>query len=382
MATTADVVVIGGGVIGVSIAYALAGQRQRTFLVEKGQPGQEASAAAAGILAVASGRSKRGPMYQLKRASQELYPAFVRELEERTGIDIEYQTAGVLDLIRTDEDEKKYRKLYELRQEQGHAASWLTAEEVRRLEPSLAPDVRGAVHFPGDHHLHNGKLAEAWARAAVQRGVTVLAGTTVNEARLSHGRVTEVRIGDEWVGVGTVVIAAGAWSRQVGALFGLTIPVEPAKGQMIAVYAPQLRSVISWGEHYLVPRKDGEVIIGSSVEFVGYNKDVTLEMLQAFIHRSTTLVPAISKVPLRRFWAGLRPYSPTRRPILGRAPGVDNLVLATGHHRNGIVLAPITGRLICELITTGHPSLSLEPFGFPREPLPPPGPDESPDEAD
>jgi glycine oxidase len=381
MAKTTDVVVIGGGVIGLSIAYALA-EQQRTILVEKHQPGQEASAAAAGILAVASGRSKRGPMYQLKRASQELYPALVRELEERTGIDIEYQTVGVLDLIRTDEDEKKYRKLYDLRRQQGHPAIWLTAEEVRRLEPSLASDVRGAVHFPGDHHLHNGKLAEAWAQAAVQRGVTLLTGTTVTEARLSQGRVTAVRIGEEWVGVGTVVIAAGAWSRQVGAVFGLTIPVEPAKGQMIAVRAPQVRYVISWGEHYLVPRKNGEVIIGSSVEFLGYNKDVTLATLQMFIHRSATLVPGISQAPLSRFWAGLRPYSPTRRPILARAPGVDNIVLATGHHRNGIVLAPITGKLICELITTGHPSLSLEPFAFPHEPSPPPGPDESPDEAD
>src|SRR5919109_5617412 len=134
MTKTTDVVVIGGGVIGSAIAWNLAEQKQQTLLVEKNQPGQEASAAAAGILAVASGRSKRGPMYQLKRASQELYPALIRELEDRTGIDIEYQTVGVLDLIRTDEDEKKYRKLYELRLEQGHPASWLSADDVRRLE--------------------------------------------------------------------------------------------------------------------------------------------------------------------------------------------------------------------------------------------------------
>jgi glycine oxidase len=382
MTKTVDVVVIGGGVIGSSIAYALAAKQQQTILVEKNQPGQEASAAAAGLLAVASGRSKRGPMYQLKRASQELYPALVRELEERTGIDIEYQTVGVLDLIRTDEDEKKYRKLYELRQEQGHPATWLSAEEVQRLEPALTTDVRGAVHFSGDHHLHNGKLAEAWAQAAAQQGVIMHTGTTVSEARLSNGKVSEVRIGNDWVSVGTVVIAAGSWSRQVGEVFGLTIPVEPAKGQMIAIRTTRLRHVISWGEHYLVPRKNGEVIAGSSVEFTGHNKDVTLEAIHTFITRSEALVPGISKSPLSRFWAGLRPYSPTRRPILCHAPGLENVILATGHHRNGIVLAPITGQLICELITTGQPSFSLEPFGLPREPLPPPGPDESPDEAD
>lgn len=382
MTNTFDVVVIGGGVIGASIAYTLAERQLQTLLVEKNQPGQEASAAAGGILAVASGRSKRGPMYQLKRASQELYPALIRELEDRTGIDLEYQTVGVLDLIRTDEDEKKYRRLYELRQEQGHPATWLSAAETRRLEPALTADLRGAVHFSGDHHLHNGKLAEAWVKAAVQRGVILQTGVVVNEARMAGGKVVAVRVGDDWISVGTVVIAAGSWSRQVGQVFGLTIPIEPAKGQMIAVRTTQLRHVISWDEHYLVPRKNGEVIMGSTVEFVGHNKDVTLEAIQAFIQRSEALLPGISKAPLSRFWAGLRPYSPTRRPILCRAPGLDNVIIATGHHRNGIVLAPITGQLIGELITTGQTSLSLEPFGLPREPLPPPGPDESPDEAD
>lgn len=382
MTRTADVVVIGGGVIGSAIAWNLTAQKQQVILVEKNQPGQEASAAAAGILAVASGRSKRGPMYQLKRAGQELYPALIQELEERTGIDIEYQTVGVLDLVRTDADEKKYRQLYELRREQGYAATWLTAEEVQRLEPTLTTDLRGAVHFSDDHHLHNGKLAEAWAKAVAQRGGSVQAGVTVNEARIENGKVTAVRIGEEWVQTGAVVIAAGSWSRQVGDIFGLTIPVTPAKGQIITVCSTQVRHVVSWSDHYLAPRKNGEIVIGSTVEFVGHNKDVTLETVQQLISRSADLAPSIGKAPLSRFWAGLRPYSPSRRPILCRAPGLANVILATGHHRNGIVAAPITGKLICELIMTGQTSISLEPFALPREPLPPPPADESPDEAD
>jgi glycine oxidase len=288
----------------------------------------------------------------------------------------------VLDLIRTDADEKKYRQLYELRQEQGYSATWLSAEEVRRLEPGLTGDVRGAVHFTDDHHANNEKLAEAWAKAVVLRGAMLRTDVTVNEVRASGTTVTAVRVGNEWVNVKTVVIAAGSWSRQVGAVFGLNIPVEPAKGQMLAIRAPQIRHVISWNDHYLVPRKNGEVIVGSTVEFVGHNKDVTLETIQLLITRSEALVPGISKAPLSRFWAGLRPYSPTRRPILCRAPGLENVIIATGHHRNGIVLAPITGKLICELITTGQPSMSLEPFDLPLEPLPPPPADESPDEAD
>jgi glycine oxidase len=382
MTRTADVVVIGGGVIGLSIAWNLAKQQQRTILVEKNQPGQEASSAAAGILAVASGRSKRGPMYQLKRASQALFPALVAELEEQSGVDIEYQTAGVLDLIRTDTDEKKYRQLSELRREQGYSATWLSAEEVRRLEPELTTDLRGAVHFVDDHHLHNGQLANAWATAAARLGVSVQTGTTVNEARIASGKVEAVRIGEEWVSANTIVIAAGSWSQQVGEIFGLPIPVQPAKGQMLTVRSTQVRHVIAWNDHYLVPRKSGEIVMGSTVEFIGHNKDVTLETVRTLIDRSMDLVPAVRTAPLSRFWAGLRPYSPTRRPILCRAPGLDNVILATGHHRNGIVLAPITGQLMCELITTGTTSMSLEPFAFPREPAAPTPAGESPDEAD
>ena len=382
MTRTADVVVIGGGVIGSAIAWNLAAQQQQTILVEKNQPGKEASSAAAGILAVASGRSHRGPMYQLKSVSQKLYPALVQELEERTGIDIEYQRTGVLDLIRTDADEKKYRQLYDLRREQGYAATWLSTEEARRFEPALTTDIRGAVHFSDDHHLNNEHLAEAWAQAAAQRGATVQTGVTVNEAHITNGKVTAVRIGEEWVNTNTVVIAAGSWSQEVGAIFGLAIPIQPAKGQMLTVRFPHVRHVISWSDHYLVPRKNGEVVIGSTVEFVGHNKEVTLETIRALIERSVDLVPTVRTAPLNRFWAGLRPYSPTRRPILDRAPGLDNVILATGHHRNGIVLAPITGQLICELITTGKTSMSLEPFAFPREPVPPAPADESPDEAD
>ncbi len=367
--TDIDVVVIGGGVIGTSVAYHLAGQNVRTLLVEKNTPGQEASSAAAGMLAGTGAGSKRGPMYQLKQASQALYPAIIRELEECTGIDIECQTPGIFEIILTEADEKKQRRLYEVRFEQGHAVSWLSAEEARRREPSLTPGVRAAVHFAGDYHLHTGKLAEAWVQAAQQRGVTLHTGKTVTEVRINAGRVSQVRIGDEWVSTNTVVIAAGSWSAQVGEVFGLTIPIQPAKGQMLAVRTTQLRHVISSGDHYLVPRKNGEVIIGSTIEFIGYNKDVTLEAVQLLAAWADTIVPGISKAPFSRFWAGLRPYSPTQRPILRRAPGLDNVVLATGHHRNGILLAPITGQLISELITTGQPSQSLEPFGLQAEPV-------------
>ena len=137
---------------------------------------------------------------------------------------------------------------------------------------------------------------------------------------------------------------------------------------MLALRTDQLRHVISSGDRYLVPRKNGELILGSTVEFNGYGKDVTVEAMRNLAEWAVRMVPGIGQAPLSRFWAGLRPYSPTRRPILGRVPGLDNVVLATGHHRNGILLAPISGQLISELITTGRTSLSLEPFGLSPEP--------------
>lgn len=368
MARTRDVVVIGGGVIGVSVAYHLAGHNIRVCLVDKQQPGREASAAAAGILAATSGGSKTGPMYQLKSASHALYPAIIRELEERTGIDIEYQTPGLLEILLTEADEQRYRRMYELRREQGHTVSWLSAQAVRRREPGLTPALRAAVHFAADHHLHNGKLAQAWTQAARQRGVSLQTGTTVNEVRIRNGRVGEIRVGNDWLSADTVVLAAGAWSGHVGDLFGLRIPVRPAKGQMLALRTDQLRHVISSGDRYLVPRKNGELILGSTVEFNGYGKDVTVEAVRNLAEWAVRMVPGIGQAPLSRCWAGLRPYSPTRRPILGRVPGLDNVVLATGHHRNGILLAPISGQLISELVTTGRTSLSLEPFGLSPEP--------------
>lgn len=382
MASTTDVVVIGGGIIGISVAYHLARQNVRTLLVEKNTLGQEASSAAAGMLTATSAGSRRGPMYQLKSASQALYPGLIRELEERSGIDIECQTPGIFEILLTEVGEKRYRRLYELRDQQGHAVSWLSAEEARRREPRLTPTLRAAVHFADDHHLHNGKLVDAWTQAAQQCGVTLRTGTTIHEVRITNRRVSQVRIGDEWVSADTVVIAAGSWSAHVGEVFRVTIPIQPAKGQMLSIRTDQLQHVISCDDHYLVPRKNGEVIIGSTIEFIGHNKGVTLSAVQLLAEWADTIVPGISQAPLSRFWAGLRPYSPTRRPILCRAPGLDNLVLATGHHRNGILLAPITGQLISELITTGQTSQSLEPFGLPAEPVRLPEAGEALGEAD
>ncbi len=365
MSQTTDVLVIGGGVIGCSVAYFLARAGVKALIVERGEPGREASEAAAGVLAVASGRSKRGPAYELKRASLEMFPSLVEELQELTGIDVEYYPWGLLSLILTEEDEKRLRSLYELRKEQGLPAQWLSPEEVWREEPKLTRSLRGAVLFSGDHHIHNAAFTQALARGAQKLGATLLCGQGVQGVQKKGERITKVRLDQEEVSFSQVVLAAGAWSGEVGKVLGLPLPVQPAKGQMLSCRAGFLRHVIAWQDVYLVPRKGEETLVGSTVEFVGFDKEVTLEALKNLIHQAQTLAPEVGQSSLLRAWAGLRPYSPTRRPILCRAPELPNVLLATGHHRNGILLAPITGKLIAELITTGAPSLSLKPFGLP-----------------
>ncbi|MBI3304468.1 MAG: glycine oxidase ThiO [Deltaproteobacteria bacterium] len=364
MVETADVVVVGGGIIGCAIAYYLAREKVRTVVIDKGQPGHEASSAAGGFLAVASGSQRRGPTFELKRASLALYEPLVQELKEQTGIDSEYLRYGLLELIRSDEDGERLRALYNLRREQGLPAEWLSAEDVWKLEPKLTREIRGAAFFPGDPHLNNTKLTQTLAVGAQKLGVEFLAGRAVTEIKKEGSRVVAVSAEGEEVKGEKVIIAAGSWSGKVGKLFGLTIPVEPAKGQMMTCRADFLHHLVSWGDHYLVPRLNGEVLIGATVEFVGFNKEVTLEAVRDFLEKTAEIMPALVKRPLGRAWAGLRPYSATGRPIIGPAPGLDNVILATGHFRDGILLAPITGKLIAELITSGTPSLSLEPFGL------------------
>ncbi len=359
----ADVVVIGGGIVGGAIAYFLAKEKVRIVVVDRNQPGQEASAAAGGFLAVASGSPLRGPTFELKRASLKLYEPLVQELKEFTGIDAEYLKYGRMELIRTEEDEKRLRPLYELRQKQGFPVERLSVEEAGKLEPELTRHLQGAVFFPSDPHLNNVRLTQAFLVGAQKLGVEFVVGRAVTGVQKEGSRVVAIDAEGEEVRGDRFVIAAGSWSGKVGELFGLQIPVEPAKGQMLTCRADFLHHIISWDDHYLVPRLRGEVLIGSTVEFVGFNKEVTLEAIRGFMEKTLALVPKLGERPLGRVWAGLRPYSATGRPILGPAPGLDNVILATGHFRDGILLAPITAKLVSELITTGRPSLPLEPFG-------------------
>jgi glycine oxidase len=249
-------------------------------------------------------------------------------------------------------------------------AEWLPASAARGLEPGLPSTVLGAGWFPEDHHVNNTAVTQALGSAAVRLGAEVRTGVEATGLLVAGHRVTGVRTADGRVEAGTVVLAAGAWSCDFEKAAGVPLPVVPAKGQIVVarLAAPAVRHVV-YGEVYVIPRTSGEHILGSTVEYVGYDKRVTVEGLAGILGEATTLVPALREAEMAASWGCLRPATPDALPMIGLLPGRPGLLIATGHFRNGILLAPITGQIVADLVTTGRSRVPLDPFR-PDRPFP------------
>lgn len=363
MARTGDVVVVGGGVIGCAIAYELAKAGLRVTLVERGTPGCEASSAGAGMLAPQSENAALGPMLTLGLASKALYPDLALELRERTGLDVEYETGGDLHCFLDEGDEAVGRAAFAWQREAGFKAELLGRADALALEPDLSPEVRGALFLPEDHWVNNPRLVTALAHAAALEGVTFARGEVGTILR-SKDRVTGVSVGGETLRAALVILAAGAWSGQLAATAGLRLSVGPVRGQIVCLEGIPRRHhhLLHARNHYVVPRVNGEILLGASMEWVGFTKQVTAKVARAILDDALRLVPSLGQLPIKATWAGFRPWAPDERPIIGPWPGLEGLVLATGHFRNGILLAPVTARLVRELLVEGKPSLDLTPF--------------------
>ncbi len=363
-----DVVIVGAGVIGCAIADALAAAGAgRILVVDRGQPGGEASNAAAGLLSVASSRAPGGALFDLQRASVLLFPELARALRDRTAIDVEYREAGLLDLAFTDTEARALTKLVARRTAQGFAAEIVGARAALDLEPGLSASVQSAALFPGDRSINPVRMVEALYASARGRGVEFRFGAPVTAIDSAGSKVRAIAAGGERVPLGRLVIAAGVWSRDVGAMLRVPVPVRPDKGEMAALRAAtSIRYNLSWNEGYLVPRNDGEIVVGSTSERGSFDKSVSASALALLLRRAAHMVPGLAGATLARTWAGLRPCSTIRRPVIGPVPGYENVVLATGHHRAGIMLAPITAQLVTELMVQGATTISLEPFSYRR----------------
>ncbi|HTG87521.1 MAG TPA: glycine oxidase ThiO [Pyrinomonadaceae bacterium] len=363
-----DVVVIGGGVIGLTIARALAHRGAGEIcLIERASLGHEASFAAAGMLAPQAEANSQDDFFRLACQSRDLYPDFASSLHDETGIDVELDTTGTLYIALTYHDLVEIEKRYEWQTAAGLEVEKLTASQALQLEPCLSQSVRGALRFPRDLQVENRRLLSALANSVAKLGVTVLSGTTVESVKIERDEVRGVHTLRGFISCPNVVVAAGTWSS----LLKLSQPsekrammVDPVRGQMISFDArPQLtRHVIYSPRGYIVPRRDGRLLAGSTSEHAGFAKQVTAGGISAILQHAQEISPSVSALPIVDTWAGLRPRAPDSLPVLGPCDEIGGLFYATGHYRNGILLAPVTGDLIAEAVVTGVSSPLLGPF--------------------
>jgi glycine oxidase len=360
---SAEVVVIGGGVIGLTVARALVQRGLRdVHLIERSALGAESSFAAGGMLAPQTEANGRDDFFELACQSRDLYSNFAAALREETGIDVELDTTGTLYLAFTATDLDEIEKRYAWQIQAGLVVEKLTTSAARELEPCVAESVLGALRFPQDIQVENRRLLNALVNSVAKLRVGIYTDTSVESVITERGRIKGIRTSRGIVNCRNVVVAAVTWSSTIQN--SNTPPIEPVRGQMICLDAkPQLtRHVIFSPRGYLVPRQDGRLLAGSTSENAGFTKQVTAGGISAILANAHEISPAVAHLPIVDTWSGLRPRAPDGLPVLGPCDEIDGLFYATGHYRNGILLAPVTGELIAEAVVAGHISSLLAAF--------------------
>ncbi|MFD0543587.1 glycine oxidase ThiO [Streptomyces mexicanus] len=368
---TSDVLVVGGGIIGLVTAWRAAQRGLTTALVDP-EPGGGAAQVAAGMLAaVTELHYGEQTLLGLNLASARRYPDFAAELTELTGHDLGYRRCGTLAVALDADDRAHLRELHALQRASGLESEWLSGRECRRLEPMLAPGVRGGLRVDGDHQIDPRRLAGALVAACERAGV-VFHRAWAERLTVERERAAGCVLRDGTVlGAGQVVLAAGSLSGQLaGVPDDVLPPVRPVKGQVLRLtvpkrYAPFLsrtvRAVVRGSQVYLVPRLSGELVIGATTEELGWDTTVTAGGVYELLRDAHELVPGITELPLTETRAGLRPGSPDNAPLLGPTE-LDGLLLATGHYRNGVLLTPVTGDAMAHALTTGELPEVARPF--------------------
>ena len=359
---SAEVVVIGGGVIGLTIARSLAKRGVRDVcLLERAGLGSEASSAAGGMLLPQVEADGHDDFFALACRSRDLYPSLAAALHDETGIDIELDTTGTLYLALNEHDYEEIEKRYDWQTRAGLAVELLTSAVARELEPCISEATFGALLFPNDIQVENRRLVTALANSVDALGVKTMTETTVEALLIEGNQIRGVQTSRGDISCQTVVIAAGTWSSF---LLQSAPTITPVRGQMVCLDSkPQLtRHVIFSPRGYLVPRQDGRLLAGSTSENAGFAKRVTAGGIVSILRQALEISPAVANLPIVDTWAGLRPRAADGLPVLGPCREIDGLFYATGHYRNGILLAPLTAELISEAIVTGKTSPLLAPF--------------------
>ncbi len=346
-----DVVVVGGGVIGCSVAFALSRMGASVVVVERDRVGVHASRAAAGMLAPITESPDEGAGFQLGLESLDLFPSLIAEIRELSGIDPRYLESGLLRVAEGDELDELRARASRL---EAYGCSWLDGKEVRAREPRLAPGIEGGLWSPREGHVDGFLLTRAYAGAAARRGARFELGTTVLGLIWEGKRVRGVRTSSGELAAADVVLCQGAWTGLAEDWMPLRLPIQPVKGQMIALEAPQpdLPCVIWGAGTYLVPR-DGSVRVGATVEHAGFDVRTTASGIAALLAGASRVMPMLGDCTFQEAWAGLRPGTPDDLPLIGPVPGASGLTLAAGHYRRGVMLSPLTGLAVADWILSG-----------------------------
>jgi glycine oxidase len=346
-----DVAIAGAGLIGASIAFELAQAGLKVALFDRNEPGREASWASAGILSPAPESPAMISMVPIAKASMNLYPSLVANVEEISGEQVGFRPKGTIDVFFSRDAVSDLSTLIALHHGMGLKAEPLRPEDARDLEPSLSPELEAAALRPDEASIDNRAFTKAMLSAAEKSGVKVFAGANVAGIVKEGDRCTGLKLEKETINAKWIVIAAGCFSAQIDGVKEFA-PVRPAKGQMVSLRADELKiERVIWGEKvYIVPRSDGRILAGATVEYVGFDKQVTAGGVEKILSAAIEVIPEFANARVEETWAGLRPDSPDHLPILGPTD-VDGLVIATGHFRSGVLLTPITARLVRQWIT-------------------------------
>ncbi len=374
MKTTTDILIVGGGVIGCAIAYYLRKAGADVVVIDAGEIGAEASSAAAGLLAPLGPLSGPNPFADLLLAGFALFPSLVPELEEASGIHLEYEQTGSLRVVRDAKHIPNLRKRMKAWQPLGLQMYWLTREEARQREPLLSPGISAAIYVPEESQIRAPHVVQAYAQAAANKGAVLyphklVAGITKHNARVTGVQTTQ----GESIPCNHLVIATGAWSARCGEWLNITLPVKPQRGQMLALRqpSPPLHHIIFGEAAYLAPKKDETIVVGATKDEVSFDKHLTAGGVAWLLNTAIRLAPSLENSAIDRLWTGLRPKTPDQHPILGPAPGWENVTLATGHGSVGVMLSAITGQTVTELVMTGQVpeivrSFPVERFSSPK----------------
>jgi glycine oxidase len=365
-----DVIVIGGGVIGLSIALELAGQGAAVTVLDQGDFGREASWAGAGILPPGNLDAALTPEARLRALSHSLWPDWAESLAAETGIETGYSRCAGIEL-RTQNDDNPDDLAAEIEwwREQGVRCEELEADALKECEPLLSPQIASAYRLPDLGQVRNPRLLKALLAACASRGVRLRAGTQVigleEQGRAEESnRIDSIQTQAGRVQASRYCVAGGPWSRAILASAGVDVAIEPVRGQIVLVsQVPRLFShVLQVGPRYIVPRDDGNVLIGSTEEHVGFLKINTASAVSELLDFGARLVPALAHARFERAWSGLRPGSANGLPYLGRVTGFENLFVAAGHFRSGLQMSPGTARLSRQALLDQEPDIPLEPF--------------------